>query len=175
MSEIYQPAEDSVLLAEFVKKEIKENNLMKVLDMGSGSGIQADVCIASGTNPRNITLADIDRRAAAILKKKFPLSKVICSDLFEKIRGKFDIIIFNPPYLPDNKFDKKADTSGGKKGSEIINKFLKDAKKYLSEKGKILLITSSFTKNIDWQDYDKELLEKKRVFFEEIYVWKLMK
>jgi HemK-related putative methylase len=175
MPEIYQPAEDSFLLAKFVEKEIDKNKIIEVLDMGSGSGIQAETAIKAGINSEGIILADINPDAIKILKKKFPESKVILSDLFSKIPDsfKFNLIIFNPPYLPDNKFDKESDTSGGKKGSEVINRFLKQAKKYLSEKGKILLITSSLTKNINWQDFNKKLLGKKRAFFEEIYAWKL--
>ncbi len=173
--EVYQPAQDSFLLSEFVKKEIKENKITEVLDMGSGSGIQAEAAINSGINPQKITLADINPDSIKHLKKKFPKSKIILSNLFSKIpkTDKFDIIIFNPPYLPDNEFDKKPDTSGGKKGGEIINKFLSQAKKYLSKDGKILLLTSNFTKGISWKDYNKKLLGKKKLFFEELQVWEL--
>jgi release factor glutamine methyltransferase len=175
MGEIYQPAEDSFLLAKFVKKELTKNKVIEVLDMGSGSGIQAEVAIKAGINPENIILADINPEAIKHLKKKFPECKVILSDLFSKISKKFqfDLITFNPPYLPNNKFDKEPDTSGGKKGSEIINKFLSHAKKYLSKNRIIVLLTSSFTKGIDWADYEKKLLGKKKIFFEELYVWKL--
>ena len=173
--EIYKPAEDSFLLAKLVEKEIKKNKIIKVLDMGSGSGIQAETAIKSGINPKDIFLVDINPDAIKSLKKKFPKSKILLSDLFSKIpkTQKFDLIIFNPPYLPNDKFDKEFDTSGGKSGSSIINLFLKNAEKYLSEKGRILLLTSSFTKRIDWQDYEKELLGNDRVFFEELSVWEL--
>ena len=173
--EIYQPSDDSFLLAEFVKEEIKKHELENVLDMGSGSGIQAETAINSGINPKNIILADINPDAIKFLKGKFPKSKIILSDLFSKIpkKSEFDLIIFNPPYLPDHEFDNKPDTSGGKNGSEIINKFLKQAKHYLNKNGKILMLTSSFTKGIDWQDYEKRLLGKKKIFFEELYVLEL--
>ena len=175
MSGIYQPSEDSFLLSEFVKEEIKKNNITKVLDMGSGQGIQAETSIKSGINPESIVLVDINQEAIKSLKKKFPKSKIILSDLFSGISRKsgFDLIIFNPPYLPENKFDKEPDTSGGKNGSGIINQFLEQAKKYLSENGRILLLTSSFTKGIGWQNYNKELLGKRRIFFENLYVWRL--
>ena len=49
----YQPAEDSYFLAEIVSSylsKIQENikKEMKVLDMGTGSGIQAKTCIDNG-------------------------------------------------------------------------------------------------------------------------------
>jgi len=84
------------------------------------------------------------------------------------------LIIFNPPYLPREKHDEGKDTTGGKNGSEIINKFLNQAKAHLNKNGKILLLTSSFTKNINWLDYKKELLGTKSLFFEELYVWELV-
>lgn len=173
---IYLPAEDSFFLAEFLKKEIsQDSNVKKIkfLDMGSGSGMLAENALDSGILPENITVADIDKSAIKALTKKFPKSKVILSDLFGKIKGKYDLIAFNPPYLPENKFDKKRDTSGGESGSRTINKFLEEAKMHLSNKGRILILTSSFTKKMNWKGYRKELLGKKRIFFEELYVWKL--
>ena len=172
---IYQPSEDSFLLSEYVKREIKKIKPLKVLDMGSGSGIQAEIVIKEGINPEDITIVDINPDAIKLLKKKFPHSQVILSNLFSKIPDykKFDLIIFNPPYLPNNKFDRQPDTSGGKNGSEIINRFLKQAKSHLNKNGKILLLTSSLTKSIKWGNYSKKLLGKKRIFFEELYVWEL--
>jgi len=172
MPEIYQPAEDSYFLSEILKKQIKSKN-QKFLDIGSGLGIQAQTLIDLGVSPRNITLADINKKAIQHLKKNLPNCKIIHSNLFEKIKGEFDVIFFNPPYLPKNKFDSKKDTTGGKKGSETINKFLKQAKKHLNKNGKIFLLASSFTKNINFLDYEKKLLGKKKLFFEELFVWGL--
>lgn len=173
MADIYQPAEDSILLGKSLRKEIQKTKPQKLLDMGSGSGIQTEVAIAEGVNPENITLVDINSDAIRELKNRFPKSKVLKSDLFDNINEKFDLIVFNPPYLPENEFDRKLDTSGGEKGSETINFFLKLAKNFLTEKGKILLLTSSFTQGIDWRGYSRKLVSKSRVFFEELYVWEL--
>ena len=183
MSKIYQPSEDSYLLSNVLKKQIKNKN-MKCLDMGSGSGIQSKTLIKLGIKQENLTIVDINLDAVKNLKKQFPKSKVIQSDLFSNFKGgnnvrgilaspKFDLIVFNPPYLPEDKYDKEKDTTGGKKGSEIINRFLKQSKKYLSENGIIFLLTSSLTKGINWQNYDKKLLSKQKLFFEELYVWEL--
>ncbi len=173
MSGIYQPAEDSLFLSEFVKKEVKKLKSSKVLDMGSGSGIQAQTCIDSGFPEKDLTLADINSDAIKHLKNKFPNSKIIKSNLFDKLGDRYDLIIFNPPYLPDDKFDKKSDTSGGREGSEIINKFLKEARNHLVISGEIFILTSSLTRDINWLNYTKKLLGKKRIFFEELYIWKL--
>lgn len=172
-SGIYPPSEDSFFLAEFVKKKISKTKPQKILDMGSGSGIQAESAIKAGANIKSITLADIHPAAIKHLAKKFSGSKIIKSDLFENITDRFGLIIFNPPYLPEDKHDAGLDTTGGRKGSETINRFLGQAKAHLNPDGKILILTSSFTKGIIWKGYKKKLLGKKKLFFEELYVWEL--
>jgi len=173
MLEVYEPAEDSFLLAQQVKSLVKKDNPKKILDMGAGSGIQAEACIDGGIKEENLTLVDINSLAIKLLTTKFSESNVIESDLFENIKGKFNLIIFNPPYLPESNYDKGKDTTGGKKGSEIINKFLKQAKSHLEKNGKILILTSSLTKNIDWGNFKKKLLSEKKIFYEELFVWEL--
>ncbi len=173
---MYSPKEDSYLLSSGLKKYLLgKDKSMKILDMGSGSGIQAETCISLGF--RNVLCADIDREVISYLKnKKF---KVVESDLFSNMneKEKFDLIVFNPPYLPENKYDKEKDTTGGKKGYEVIIRFLKQAKPHLSKKGKILLLFSSLSKpriikkNGKILGYDYKLLDKKRIFFEELFVY----
>lgn len=176
---IYQPAEDSYLLSETLEnylKKIKDKKI-KILDMGSGSGIQAEIC--RKLDFYNIIAADINPEAVNHLKKQG--FKSILSDLFSKInkKDKFNLIIFNPPYLPENKYDKNSDTAGGKKGYEIIVRFLKHAKKFLNKNGAIILLFSSLSKpdmikkHAKKLGYNLELLSRKNLFFEELYVYLL--
>ncbi|MBI2449384.1 methyltransferase, partial [Candidatus Pacearchaeota archaeon] len=140
---LYKPRDDSYLLAGEIKKYIsllKDKNI-RVLDMGSGSGIQAETCIQAGIPRENILTADIDKEAVQHLKKKGFES--IQSDLLSDIKGKFDMVIFNPPYLPESKYDKEKDTTGGKKGCETILRFLKQAKAHLNKDGRIFIVFSS--------------------------------
>lgn len=178
MLEIYSPSEDSYFLSDTIKKQFKKNKdkSLKILDMGSGTGVQAESCIKLGIDKKNIILADINKDSVSHCKSLG--FNAIQSNLFESIpkNNKFDIIIFNPPYLPIDKKepkDSRLATTGGKHGSEIINRFLKQAKDFLANKGKIILLTSSLTKNINWDGYKKELLAKKKLFFEELYVWEV--
>ena len=60
--EIYQPAEDSYLLSEVLSK-LKNLENKKILDMGSGSGIQTQTLIDAGAKPENITLTDINTKS----------------------------------------------------------------------------------------------------------------
>jgi hypothetical protein len=52
---------------------------------------------------------------------------------------------------------------------------LKDAKKYLKERGRIFLLVSSLTYKIDWLNYKKKLIGEKKLFFEKLEVWELRK
>lgn len=172
--EIYLPAEDSFLLSDIIEKEImklSDKKEIKTLEIGCGSGIQLQTLFKKGIKKENIFSCDINSEAVKHCKNLGFQS--IKSDLFEKIKGKFNLIIFNPPYLPSHKFDREKDTTGGKKGSETINKFLKQAKSHLAKTGKIFLLTSSYTKGIKWGAWKKRLVAQKKLFFEELYVWEL--
>jgi len=174
---MYSPAEDSYLLQKNLKNYLEniKNKKIKILDMGSGSGIQYLTCKNLGFN--NLLSSDIDEEVIKKLKKQ--KINIIKSDLFSNIKDKFDLIIFNPPYLPENKYDKEIDTCGGKKGYEIILEFLKQAKNHLKKQARILLLFSSFSKpNIIKKQarllgYNLNLLSKKRFFFETLYVYEL--
>ena len=174
--EIYQPAEDSYFLSEVLTNYLSgKSKQIRILDMGSGSGIQAQACKQLGFN--NILTADINKEAVENLKKQG--FKSIHSDLFLNInkKEKFDLIIFNPPYLPEHKYDQEKDTTGGKKGFETIIKFLKQAKKYLNKNGDILLLFSSFSQlkiiieKAESLGYKLKELSSKKLFFEELYVY----
>tara|TARA_Y100000296_G_C5168478_1_gene256003 strand:- start:833 stop:1375 length:543 start_codon:yes stop_codon:yes gene_type:complete len=178
MNKIYSPEEDSYLLSKVLEKKIpeilSENSNLTFLEIGSGNGIQLKTALKLGIKKQNIFSSDINLFAVKHCKN-FGFN-CINSNLFENIKRKFDIIIFNPPYLPENSQeprDSKMSTTGGKKGSEIINEFLKQAKDYLNKDGKIFLLTSNLTKGINFLDYTKKILAKKKLFFEELFVWEL--
>ncbi|MBD3252748.1 DUF2431 domain-containing protein [Candidatus Pacearchaeota archaeon] len=179
---MYQPAEDSWLLSEttekFLKNELKNkqiNKQIKILDIGSGTGIQAETIMKLGF--KNILTSDIDEKAVKLLKKKF---KSVKSDLFSDIKEKFDLIVFNPPYLPEDKKepeDSKTATTAGKKGYELIVSFLKQAKIHLNKNGKILILFSSLSKpeiikeKTKKLNYKFKLINKQKLFFEELFVY----
>ncbi|MEA3329485.1 MAG: HemK2/MTQ2 family protein methyltransferase [Nanoarchaeota archaeon] len=171
----YLPAEDSFFLAQIVKKYLKNKNIT-ALDLGTGSGIQSENLISLGISKKNILAIDINSKALSQAKKLGV--KTLKSNLFENIKSKFDLIIFNPPYLSKHKFDAKADTTGGEKGDEIIVNFIKDLEKHLTKTGTCFLLTSSFTPD-NWKKTaeNKNLIIKKiatkNLFFEKLFVWEI--
>lgn len=168
---IYEPAEDSFLLQGYVRKYAKG----KVLDLGTGSGIQALTALET---TKDVLAVDINEEAVKLLEEKGVKAKV--SDLFSNVKGKFDLIIFNPPYLPQDERepeDSARATTGGNKGYEVIEKFLRQAKKFLKKEGKILLVCSSLTGDVEKlfkkHGYEFEKLEEKKEFFEKLFVYLL--
>ena len=131
---------------------------------------------------KSVLAADINNESAAILKKKG--IKFIQSNLFSKIKGEFDLIVFNPPYLPrDKREDKESSltTAGGKRGDELILRFLKQASSHLKKEGSILLVVSSLTPKNSIKNLLKkigmkiEVLSEKRFFMEKLEVWRILR
>lgn len=177
--DIYSLSDDSFLLSNILKKNIpsllKINKELKVLEIGIGSGIQIKTLKSLGVLKKNILGVDINSDAVSYCKKLG--FNCIKSNLFEKVKEKYDLIIFNPPYLPENKDEPKNSqtaTTGGKKGGEIINRFLEESKKYLKKNGKIFLLVSNLTKGIELKNWKKKVIGKKKLFFEELMVWELL-
>ena len=172
---VYEPREDSFLLQRYVKKYAKGKS---VLDIGAGSGIQAEAALKAGAS--SVMASDINPEAMKLLKKKN--ISAVQSDLFSGIHGKFGLIIFNPPYLPEDEKepqDSRASTTGGKRGDEIILKFLRQAPRHLSREGIILIVVSSLTPKDRIKSLMKHLklsyqaLEPAALFFETLEVWKI--
>jgi len=174
-SDVYEPCEDSFLLAQAALSII--HNSEKVLEVGCGSGIISAV-IKNNTQAK-ITGIDINPHAAKCTKDNGV--DVIRGNLLSCIKGKFDIIIFNPPYLPTNDEERTSDwinvaLDGGNDGRKIINLFLEEASGHLVENGQILMLVSSFTgiedvksKMISLGYYVEEKI-KERYMFEELLV-----
>lgn len=166
---IYEPAEDSYLLQKQVKKFVK--NGMSVLDIGTGSGIQA---ITANEQGANVLAIDINPECVKHVNN-LGIS-TLQSNLFENVRGKFDLIIFNPPYLPEDQLepeDSKLITTGGKNGSETLNRFLENARNFLNKGGTILIVVSSLTKGINKTYFKFKVLAEEKIDFETLIVYEL--
>jgi len=181
-SSIYKPSEDSYLMTNTLKERLPEllgkNLNLKLLEIGSGSGIHLQTAFHSGVLKENIFSSDINMHSV----QHCTLLGFNCiqSDLFEEFnseKDKFDLIIFNPPYLPEDKEkkepeDSKLATTGGKKGNEITIRFLEQAKNYLNKNGTIFLIASSLAEKVNFDElgYNEKEIGCERLFFETLCV-----
>lgn len=169
-NDIYEPSDDSFLLANFLEDYLKKNTINSYLDMGTGSGILTKTA-SKYIKKENILSCDINNNAVINLKKQGFNS--INSDLFKEIKQKFDLITFNAPYLPKDPREPKESrlaTTGGKTGDEISLRFLRSAKSHLNKKGKIFLLISSLTPFERIKEFKPQIVKRKKIFMEELLI-----
>ncbi|MCD6476554.1 MAG: methyltransferase [Candidatus Aenigmarchaeota archaeon] len=173
--DVYSPLEDTILIA----KHIPENlNGKKVLEIGVGCGILSIIAAIRGGDVTGVDISEDALKNTKLNAEKYNVDiKLIESDLFSNIKGKFDLIIFNPPYVPSDKNDKylskgiRYAVSGGLYGTDIIERFLASFKKHLNKNGKVLLIISSHNnikQKMEKQGWRK--IDSANFFFEKIYL-----
>ncbi len=137
-NDVYRPAEDTYLILDNVKCG------KDALEMGSGSGL---IAITLASQGHNVTAADISPKAVGLIWHNATINNVhldiVMSDLFENVHGKYDTIIFNPPYLPVEA--ESPQWSGGKDGFAVTGRFLETAHEYLNPGGNIYIVLSDLT------------------------------
>ena len=150
---VYEPAEDTFLLAENL--EVERDDV--VLDMGTGCGILA---VLAAKKARKVVAVDINPYATECAKKNAKINSVVdkiefrLGNLFQPIKPTeiFSLILFNAPYLPSEPFEEKSwigkAWAGGSSGRKVIDRFISEAPKFLASNGRILLVQSSLS-NID--------------------------
>ncbi|MFQ6068778.1 MAG: HemK2/MTQ2 family protein methyltransferase [Candidatus Bathyarchaeia archaeon] len=148
--EVYIPAEDTFLLA----RNLSVNKGERVLDMGTGCGVLA-VLVTEKTS--KVVAVDVNPYAVACAKKNAELNGVTAKvevrlgDLFDTFEDdeKFDLILFNAPYLPIERGEGKSwiekAWAGGKTGRAVIDRFIDEVSKYIMMNGRILLVQSSLS------------------------------
>lgn len=149
-----------------------------VLDMGTGSGVQA---IAAASKPEvfRVVAVDVNPDAVEVARRNAVEAGVLdkidfqVGDLFEGFGDvRFDWVLFNPPYLPSEGKADEASWSGGLDGCEVIMRFLCEALGHLKPDGGILLVYSSLTDlDIAWveKSYRVEVLEELPLFYERLF------
>lgn len=115
----------------------------RLLDLGTGSGC-IGLTLAKEEPRLTVIASDISDEAmkvASLNKEKLQVSvELIQSDLFENISGKFDIIVSNPPYIPDSEVvedvvskEPSVALYGGSLGVDFYERILKEASPYLKD------------------------------------------
>ncbi|MGC8652006.1 MAG: HemK2/MTQ2 family protein methyltransferase [Candidatus Micrarchaeia archaeon] len=169
-SDVYEPREDSYLLAQAVEKYA----FGRALDLGTGTGIQGIVAAKKGCT---VTFSDISAKAVECARANAALNGVkgafVKSDMFAGIKGAFNTIIFNPPYLPEEdpgRNPKDITLDGGIDGRTYINILLKGYKNHIAKDYAVLLLESS----LDGYERDitggAKIVASTRLFFEELVV-----
>jgi len=126
----------------------------RILDIGTGSGAIA-LALAGEIPEAQIIATDISAPALAVARKNavalgLTKSVTFCEgDLFEPVRGNFDLIVSNPPYIGAREFETlaagvkdfepKEALWAGQTGVEFYEKLIYQAHSRLKENGWLLL------------------------------------
>jgi len=144
-AEVYQPAEDTHLLADAAVAEVPPR--ARVLDVGTGSGyVAATVRDETGADVVGADLNPFAVRQAA--DRGVP---VVRGDLVSPFKdGAFDVVVFNPPYLPRDEDAERDDwmevaLSGGETGREVVEAFFDAVGRVLAPDGFVLVLVSTLT------------------------------
>jgi release factor glutamine methyltransferase len=141
---VYQPAEDSDLLARTAREHAHEG--VRVLDVGTGSGYVAATLAEMGADVVGVDVSPLACRQAH--EHGIP---VVRGDLVDPFGDRsFDLVVFNPPYLPtpaDQEWDDWMEhaLSGGEDGRRLVDPFLASVGRVLTDGGEVLLLVSSLT------------------------------
>jgi release factor glutamine methyltransferase len=144
-TDVYQPAEDSHLLAETALDWVTDDH--RVLEVGTGSGVVA-ASIAAET-AAEVVASDLNPHACQRARERG--LQVVRGDLVAPFAdGAFDVVAFNPPYLPTDP-DVAGDDwmevalSGGEDGRAVVEPFVATVGRVLAPGGVALLLVSTLT------------------------------
>lgn len=187
---VYEPAEDSFLLIDALEKDLEYlrlKNPMFCLEVGSGSGV---VITAFGMAfPNTFCMStDINLKACALSQNTAKHNNVMLEAINMDLcgiflDGKFDVIIFNPPYVVTESdecggTDITASWAGGINGREVTDRLLDMIPKKLAPDGTFYLllieenIPQEVIKIMSNYGYKSEVVIKRRVRNEQQLVLK---
>lgn len=148
--DVYEPAEDTFLMTDNLEVRVDDF----VLDVGTGCGISG---ILSAYHGAKVIATDISPCAIRCARENAKSNQLhakmdfVQGDLFNPIGKKlaFDVILFNPPYLP---IEPKEPGSwldvawtGGTSGRKIIDRFILEAPEHVNRYGSILMVQSNLS------------------------------
>jgi release factor glutamine methyltransferase len=153
--DVYDPAEDTFQLLE----AIEVNKRDTVFEIGTGCGIIALECARIGAK---VICSDINPNAIKNAKYNYMTNKpslkgsidIRYGDLFSVLNKneRFDVIIFNPPYLPTSIKERLGKsgwfdiaTDGGFDGLKLTTRFINSLNKHLKKTGRAYFVFSSLS------------------------------
>jgi release factor glutamine methyltransferase len=176
LPQVYSPEADTVLLLETARAEVRPGEC--VLEAGTGSGLIAREIAKIA----RVVATDINPHA--VIAAREGGTDVVRTDLCAGMRGPFDLVLFNPPYLPTRPEERMDDwleyaLDGGENGRVVIERFANDVGRVLAPQGRILLLISSVTGPAEVRDlfssagYTVSIIRQQPVEDEVLYVLKI--
>ena len=137
---VYPVSEDSIFLIRSLNV-----NSEKVLEIGCGSGVVSLHCAGN-----NCSVVSVDINPNAVMATKHNAKNngmeldVRVSDVYSDVTERFDLIIFNLPYLPEDDDGPEAKAwSGGPDGMGPLPRVLEGLDDHLNDNGRLVIVTSS--------------------------------
>ena len=149
---------ENVLIPRFETEELVENVLfeydkyfkgksVKVCDVATGSGC-IGITLKKEQPNMDVTITDISNEALLVAKQNAEKLganvRILQGDMLSPVKGeKFDIIVSNPPYIPEDEdvqkivLDNEPNIAlfGGKDGMKFYNIIMRDARELLNPNG----------------------------------------
>lgn len=172
---MYLPSDDSIFLSNIVN----EYHGQWALEIGTSSGIifrelSKNFSIVIGT--------DIDFNSLKHSLMKSKNDRLLCCDAATALHNvKFDLIISNPPYLPNAMDHTDKTVDGGPTGIEVSIHFLTSVIDKLNNNGKILILVSSLSEKgklerfVSKNNLTKKQIAQKELFYETLQIIELSK
>jgi release factor glutamine methyltransferase len=177
---VYQPSDDTYLLLESIALTKADS----FLEIGCGAGL---VTMAAAIQGATIVATDISMNAVKNTIQNLEINalshhvSVFQSDLLTAVQANsgFDVIAFNPPYLPQDGYSSSLDqaTIGGPKGIEISERFLSQAVSHLNQGGRVYLVGSTLANITRLQStmetigLELRITASKKLFYEELHIF----
>ncbi len=179
-SEVYEPHDDTFLLARAVKARVGPGT--RFLEVGCGAGVIAMTAARAGAD---VTATDANPFAVDLCRHNAKQNKlrmdVVETDLLAGLEGTFDVIAFNPPYLPTDEEDRVTGPlnlafDGGLDGNVVVLRFAEQVAALAPLPGELLIVHSSLSDPAPLRDrlaalgYAEEVVEEEKHFFEALWV-----
>ncbi|MCX8175744.1 MAG: class I SAM-dependent methyltransferase [Candidatus Bathyarchaeota archaeon] len=184
---VYKPSEDTFLLI----KNLNVDDGDVVLEIGCGCGI---VSLVAAKKASKVVAVDINPYAVQLTLENARLNglegkvEARLGNLFKPVKQneKFNLIIFNPPYLPVKKNEKiggwlEKAWDGGFNGRRVIDRFITGVEKFLERNGRIVMVQSSLSnvkktfKMFTKKGFTVKILGREKFDFEEIFCFEAAK
>jgi len=159
MEQVYPPSDDTLLMLNSIevgKRRGEHGGPERVLEIGTGSGIIGIYCAKMGAS---VVCTDINPWAVRLARSNAARNRVsieaIRTDMFRGLNSRFDVVIFNPPYLPTGKEDVTGDrwldasVNGGRDGKEFIRQFMNTVGSHFEDTGRAYILVSSLAGKVD--------------------------
>lgn len=168
------PRYETELLVDKTINYIKKyfNNKINILDIGTGSGA-ISVALKKSIDC-NITGVDISKNALEVAKKNAKSNDVdidfIESDIFSNVKGKYDVIISNPPYIKENEEIEEIVKNNephlalyaGREGLDCYESILKNITKHMKDRC-LIAFEIGYTQSSDITNLVNKYLDNVRI------------